>query len=185
MDGDGSNDLHGTTRRVCGRGCGGFTLIELMIAVTIAGVLVGAGLPSFMHTLKNNRVRSAATDLHLSFLMARSESLKRGSNVLLNRSSSDWAGGWTVTATGVTDPLRVNDAFTSVQVDCATSPTATPSACPATVTFNRAGRPTSYIEFRNYMTDDENIQARCVSMSLSGRPRVTVDTDGNPDNGCG
>ena len=55
------------------RVCKGFTLIELMITISILGILLGVGLPSFVTFINNNKITSEANDLIYSFHMARSE----------------------------------------------------------------------------------------------------------------
>ena len=162
----------------------GFTLIELMVALAVAGVLLGVGVPSFRDGLLSNRAKAVATDIHLGFLMARSESLKRSANIDIVASGGNWTNGWTVEVQATNEVLRGNDASNGVSIACGTSPSSASGACASTITFGRNGRPTVYTEFRTYIADKTSIQARCVSISLSGQPRVTVDTDNNPDNGC-
>lgn len=167
----------------------GFTLIELMVALAVAGVLVAVGLPSFRELMATQRAKSAASELHLSLLMARSESIKRSTNVELVHNGTGWTDGWVVRV----DPaatfqggavLRTNDALESVTLVCSTDSDSATETCPASVTFSRTGRPTSFIEFRTYVSGEDTVTPRCVSMSLSGRPRVVLDSDSDPANGC-
>ena len=162
----------------------GFTLIELMIGIAVAGVLLGVGLPSFRDGLLNNRAKAVATDIHLSFLLARSESLKRSKDIDIVATGGYWGSGWKVKIQSDGTELRSNDASNGVSIACGTSPNSTSGACGSTITFGRSGRPSDYVEFRTYIAEKPNLQARCVSISLSGQPRVTIDTDSNPDNGC-
>ncbi len=80
----------------------GFTLIELMVTIAIAGILAGLAAPSFSDTIKNNRMTSHFNEL-LSFLSyARSEAVKRNSSVTVCKSISgsscggEWHNGWIV-----------------------------------------------------------------------------------------
>ena len=50
----------GLARGPRGAYCGGFTLIETIIAIVIIGLILGAGLPAFSRTLRVGRVNSAA-----------------------------------------------------------------------------------------------------------------------------
>jgi type IV fimbrial biogenesis protein FimT len=162
----------------------GFTLIELMIVISVAGVLLGVAVPSFRDGLLSNRAKAVASDIHLSFLMARSEALKRSANIDIVATGGNWTNGWMVEIQSDGTDLRGNDASNGVAIACGTSPSSTSGACDTTITFSRNGRPTEYTEFRTYIPDKANIQARCVSISLSGQPRVTTDTDSDQDNGC-
>lgn len=158
----------------------GFTLLELLVTVAVAGVLLSLGLPSFQEAVRLQRTKAIASEMHLSFLLARSESIKRASNVTLARTGADWAAGWTV-APGD----KSVDAVGGVTIECSTDSDTAAETCPASVTFARSGRPTSLIEFRFFIPDEATVQARCVSVSLSGRPRVLIDSDGDATNGCG
>lgn len=55
----------------------GFTLIELMLTVMIAGVLLGLGVPAFTDIIRNNRLAAASNDFLRSTQLARSEAVKR------------------------------------------------------------------------------------------------------------
>jgi type IV fimbrial biogenesis protein FimT len=80
----------------------GFTLLELMITISVAGVLLTVGVPSFVDLVRNNRAATNVNELLTSFSIARSESIKRGWNVSVCRSSNGatctgaWADGWIV-----------------------------------------------------------------------------------------
>lgn len=90
----------------------GFTLLELMVTVGVAGVLLTVGVPSFVDVVRNNRAATNANELLTAFSIARSESIRRGANVSVCRSSDgetcsgSWANGWIVVRdTQTTDTL--------------------------------------------------------------------------------
>ena len=173
----------------------GFTLIELMMVLIIAGILASVGLPYMRDSLLNSRVRTAASDAHLSLLMARSEAIKRNRNVNINRTGADWANGWSVCVAEPSpneadcDPaietMSVRNALEDVTVACNTNTDPAADTCPAQVAFNRFGRPVVLIEYRFYVQDNTRVFARCAKISVSGVPRVVTDLDNDPDNGCG
>lgn len=80
----------------------GFTLLELMVTVGVAGVLLTVGVPSFVDVVRNNRAATNVNELVTAFAIARSESIKRGWNVSVCRSSDGatctgtWSDGWIV-----------------------------------------------------------------------------------------
>lgn len=81
----------------------GFTLIELMVTLAVAAVVLTLGVPSFQQTIQNNRLVTQANNLIAALNMARSEAIKRGTNVTLCKRNSagtacnnagNWEGGW-------------------------------------------------------------------------------------------
>ena len=63
------------------RAARGATLIELMIAVAIAGLTLMLGLPAFTGMLQNFQIRTAAESVISGLQTARSESVRRNVNV--------------------------------------------------------------------------------------------------------
>ncbi|MEA3394776.1 MAG: GspH/FimT family pseudopilin, partial [Pseudomonadota bacterium] len=61
----------------------GFTLVELMVVVTIAVILLSLAAPSFRSMLVKRGVQSAADVLVSDLRYARSEALKRSSTVIV------------------------------------------------------------------------------------------------------
>ena len=74
----------------------GFTLIELMVTISIAGIMVSMAVPSFTDALRNNRLSTYANDFLSSLILARSEAIKRGVSVTVRKSVEQWEDGWTV-----------------------------------------------------------------------------------------
>jgi type IV fimbrial biogenesis protein FimT len=82
----------------------GFTLFDLMIAVSVAGVILSVGVPNFVGFMNNNRAVSDTNDLVTSLNLGRSEAIRRGSTVTLCSSTdgatcstnNDWSTGWIV-----------------------------------------------------------------------------------------
>jgi type IV fimbrial biogenesis protein FimT len=161
----------------------GFTILELMIVVTIAGILAVIAIPYMKDIIANQRIRAAVTDMHLSLLLARSEAIKRNANMNVVRTGGAWTGGWTV-QTADTTVLRTNAALSDVTLECNTDGNVAADVCPPTVTFTRTGRPNTLIEYRLFENGNPRVFMRCVGVSLSGRPEVKVDGDIDTANGC-
>jgi type IV fimbrial biogenesis protein FimT len=73
------------------RSQGGFSLLELIVAITIAGVLVGLAVPNMRSFNQNNRLTDASNDLLRSLQVARSEAITRQRTVVLCASSNPTA----------------------------------------------------------------------------------------------
>jgi len=61
----------------------GFSLMELMIALTVASILLGLAVPNLTQFMKNNKLTSGANDFMSSLQRARTESVKRQANVVV------------------------------------------------------------------------------------------------------
>jgi type IV fimbrial biogenesis protein FimT len=165
----------------------GFTIIELMIVIAIAAVLTVIALPYMRDIILTQRIKAAVTEAHLSLLFARSEAIKRNANITVSRTGATWDLGWKVKVQSDGTVLRTSDALKDVVVDCNTDgiPNSSADTCPASITFTRTGRPTSLIEYRFYIPSNNKIFMRCVGITLSGQPHVSIDVgDNNPANGC-
>ena len=79
----------------------GFTLIELMLALIVLGVLAAIAVPSFKQYTANARVSAATNGLASALARARSEALLRGTPVSVCGATADmtgcsgvWTNGW-------------------------------------------------------------------------------------------
>lgn len=73
-------------------------MVELMIALAIAGILLTIAVPSFQDMIRNQKVTAATNDFFAAINLTRSEAIKRGTRVDLVPSTADgnWAKGWVV-----------------------------------------------------------------------------------------
>ncbi len=85
----------------------GFSLIELVIAVTVLATLMTLAIPAYRSFVLNNQRAAAVTDLMTSLQYARSEAISRGQMVGLCHTSTPmaanacgggtgWENGWIV-----------------------------------------------------------------------------------------
>lgn len=91
-----------------------FTLIELMITVSILAIVMALAIPSFKSSVANNRSVGAGGELVSALNFARTEAIKRGSYVSVCASDTgssstptclaagNWAKGWLVFADDAT-----------------------------------------------------------------------------------
>lgn len=77
----------------------GASLVEALMALSIAGVLTSAAMPAMRDALVQQRLRSGSVDLYAAFHAARSEAIRRGSSVVVApMDAADWSKGWRVFA---------------------------------------------------------------------------------------
>jgi type II secretion system protein H len=77
----------------------GFTLLELMVVIAIAGILAAIAAPSFQELIHRNSVAAQAGQLAKGLRFARSEAIKRSAPVrVVAVDPADWGRGWRVVA---------------------------------------------------------------------------------------
>ena len=82
----------------------GFTLVELLVVITMMGILVVLAVPSFTSFLARRSVSSAIGDLAADFRYARTLALQRSMAIGICRSSDgatcatsgSWSDGWII-----------------------------------------------------------------------------------------
>jgi type IV fimbrial biogenesis protein FimT len=82
----------------------GFSMIELLVTITIVAILFGIGIPSYRYVTNSNRATSEVNGLLADLQFARSEALKEGQTVTVCPSkdgatclsSNVWNTGWIV-----------------------------------------------------------------------------------------
>ena len=72
----------------------GFTLIELIVTVSIAAILAAIAAPSFTKCMDESRGRAVVQQLVRSLMAARSEAVVRGTTVTVSAINGNWANGW-------------------------------------------------------------------------------------------
>lgn len=158
----------------------GFTLLELMISLSILAVLGTMAVPGFI-SMRQNSERAAAVNRFVHALyLARSESIKRGVIVSICKSAdgqtcsnvaADWSGGWMVFADDHQDNVPRRD----VNEDILSVYEGWPNG---RITSNR-----SAYSFRPYQQSVVNgtlvfcdargsTAARAIIISQTGRPRI-------------
>jgi type IV fimbrial biogenesis protein FimT len=140
----------------------GFTLIELMVTVSMVAILAALATPSFRELIEAQRLRDTAFSLVSDLTLARSEAIKRGGNVAITPVANAWSGGWAVAVVGAGDQLSEQRApGTGVSMNTAA----------ASVVFDRNGRSTNANTVRFELTTSSGNRSRCISIDPSGRPK--------------
>lgn len=166
----------------------GFTFIELLIALTVAAIMLSIAIPNYNTLMMNKRITTQANSFLSSVALARSEALKRVDRVTVCKSSDGqictttggWEQGWIVfvdsnssgTVNTGEDVLRVvsqlaggNTLRGSDDVD-------------DFITYVQTGHTQSFQAGTFALCDSRGAgnHARELSLSATGRLRVVTDT---------
>ena len=155
----------------------GFTVIELLVTITIMAILLAVAVPSFRDSSVSSQLRSASNNLIASARFARSEAIKRNASVTLCVSSDGqtcgtggWQQGWIVLTGGTV--LKAQSSapvgYTITEANGQTNLTFPPwvaGATPATLTVCRK-------------TPSPAAQERVITIDASGRASTKRTTTG-------
>lgn len=166
----------------------GFTLIELVVTIAVAGILLAIAVPSYKSIVLNNRRASAVNDFVESLTYARGIAVSRRQNVVVCRSaqptssapvcdtstSTNWNEGWVsfvdTNASGAFDTgeeiLRTHEVSASLTLNGVSD---TGSNMASRVSFQGSGVTSDtgsvvYCDSRGWTTD-----ARIITLTAGGR----------------
>lgn len=138
----------------------GISMIEVMITVAIVAVLAAVAMPGMTSLIASQRLKAASSDLYTSLLLARSEAIKRNTEIEISPSASGWAGGWTVArADGEGEPMQVHGAFPAITI-----------SGPDSLSYTGNGRLEGVTSPEFELSGEGTDNLRCVEVDLSGRP---------------
>lgn len=156
----------------------GFSLTEMMVAISILGILAAVALPSFNDVTLGSKLRAYANNLVASARLARGEAVKQNTAMTLcvsadgaSCAAGGWEQGWIILS-GTTVVYRqpaTAAGYKITETAGLSSLTFQPTgigATQATLTVCRA-------------TPSVGSQERVVTISVTGRPSVTKTTTGS------
>lgn len=189
----------------------GLSLIELLVAMSIAVILLTIGVPSFVDMITSNTATSYANDLLADLNYARSEAITRGDQVVVCKGTAtaansvctggEWENGWKVfvdcnndqviTAAGVASECPGNAAEEVLRVHAPLSSGWTMRGNNNVInriTFQATGLTSNngtLVVCKDDVVNNERLKA--VVLHITGRARIATDTDNNgtPDEANG
>jgi type IV fimbrial biogenesis protein FimT len=174
----------------------GFTLVELMVTVTILVILLAIGVPQLRTFMVRQQVRADFDSLNSAIQLAKSEALKRSGDVSIcplaanqinctAANTTDWSNGWMVFIDNP-DPAGTNNTFnaqrdTTVHIQQGTRTRAVTYLSGSKFTFEgngllKNGFGTFLIQ-RPGTTDT----ADCTGMTMSAQGRLRAAPCPDPD----
>lgn len=134
----------------------GFSLLELIIALAIAGILMALAAPAYIGYVANSRIRTAAQSFNSGLQLARTEAIRRNMNVdfvliddtapSLTSAASNLGRGWLVRTTdGVTfiEGKQLNEGGSNqIVVNDSNNDGSANAGAVSTITFNGMGMTT-------------------------------------------
>ncbi|MFN9728775.1 GspH/FimT family pseudopilin [Acidovorax sp.] len=170
----------------------GFTVIELMVVVSIVAILLALAAPSFSPIIERWRVQQTIKGLESTLYFARSEAIKRGGNVsirkhptgtdgcLLASGNADWDCGWFVFIDTNSNGVQDADEDTLQSFNTPPNIDVTRTATSASIQFDRWGRVSGPFIGFSLVPHGKNISdvaARGLCMSSGGRIRTIKPED--------
>lgn len=139
-----------------------FTLIELIVTVTIVGVLAVVAVPAFTTAINNSRADTEIGDIYRALSYTRLEAINRGVNVQLRPTATGtvWTGELRVVLSTTGEVLRLVPALSANATLAAGSLTY--------IEFNNLGG-LSNPGVNTVLTYTRGAATRTISLCLSGR----------------
>lgn len=160
----------------------GFTLVEMLIALTVFGIMLSVGAPLLVTFMEDAQLKSDTNDMFASLFFARSEAVTRNTTVSLCKTnqnspedcdnSESWQSGWIAFVDADSDGVRdagetVLNAYTGMKDNSAVSSTNFSNV----ISFLPSGY-TSTNGTINICVN--NNTAQDIFINATGRPRVSV-----------
>lgn len=139
----------------------GVTMIELMIALAIAGIVLAFALPSFENSARNSAIRSSTMDLVTTMNTARAQAVALRRQVTVAANAAGWSDGWQIQYTAdVAEDDRTFSIPSGVNL--------VEGGANTSVVFNPMGLPSTQLVF-SICDGRADETGRRVTISRSGR----------------
>ncbi len=168
----------------------GVSLVEVMIALTVLGVMFAYGLPAYRGWIQNSQVRTAAESVQNGLQLARATATQNNTNVEFSVVANNWTVN--ILQTGTAGGLFYT-AASAVQARRAVEGTKNATITAQTVNFDSRGRlnGAAAVTYNIASTSGACATAanpsgvRCLNVQVSPAGRVRIcdprlDSTGNP-----
>ncbi|MDP2826853.1 MAG: GspH/FimT family pseudopilin [Sulfuritalea sp.] len=158
----------------------GFTLIEVMVVIAIAGILMSIAVPGVKSLLNTQKMKSATFDLVTTAMLARSDAIKwsgaSSASISIVAPSNNFSSGWCIVFTSTSTCSTSSPGDGVMQIVKPTSGVSyTYQGTAAPIVFTRTGRLAGGIAVTLLVADDDNFATpRCVTFDTNGNARVRV-----------
>lgn len=159
----------------------GFSLIELMIAVAILGIMSSMAIPSFNEWVADTKTRTMAEVFQNNIRLAQTEALRRGRQVqffltsatpALGASESTNGKNWGIQSMSLTN-TGTKDEFIQGGSMAASNPYITVSASSAVIQFNSIGRVSNVSQpITIQLTNSKGDRKMNITVTLAGGVRM-------------
>jgi len=142
----------------------GFSLIEMIVTISITAVLATLAGPSMTETMARHRVQDASSDLCAVLLKARADALMLNNDISVLPIGGNWAAGWQIP-----DPINTGK---NLQAHEPTQRVAITLSGANSVVYQFNGRIRGGIGIKfNVSSSVVGISAaKCIAVDPSGRP---------------
>lgn len=175
----------------------GFTLIELIVTLTVAGILFAMAVPGLQQFVSSNRLASQINDLMGDISLAKTEAIKRNTTTGIcasatgtscTASAGDWAGGWYVyyvcpasdssCASGANVTIKSHEAITGNNaLNAKSTDTGGTVANADVLTFSKNGALSNQdYTYQFTLCDSRQKKSRVINTSVIGQATITEGT---------
>jgi type IV fimbrial biogenesis protein FimT len=177
---------------------GGFTLVELIVTMAIGAIILTQAVPSFLYTIKSNRLTTETNKLVADINLARSEAINRSGNIVVCSSanpsasspscasSTTWSTGWLVFADDGDGSFDAsNDTLIRIGLGQASNSTISFISTDNAVIYTSEGLTTSTSTIVIAICDDRGTDSgRQIQVNPTGRPRLITGDSTDPIPSC-
>jgi type IV fimbrial biogenesis protein FimT len=167
----------------------GFSLIELVVVISIVAILMALGAPSYKYVTTNNRIAAEINGLVGDLQFARGEAIKEGSTVTVCASTdgttcagagtTTWTTGWIVFSdVNGNATVDASDVLMRMQKNITSGDTLISDNTISSITFNREGFARNLpgtVNIKVHDPTNNSKYTRCLNVTIVGALSAVVN----------